>query len=196
VSWLTVFLLFPPRRNGKVTMNGDVVEMPDAEKIAQSNSGAANFVRSEMFARTFREGMTLVEETANYLDGEGREASKMLSRSGALAYAGASMRLTTLLMQIASWLLVLRAVREGDMAVGEAGDSKYRLPAKDRMAIDLLDGELPNRLLLLIDEAGQLYDRIARLDSELFTDTRSATSDRDAAAQQRALFEAFGLKRG
>lgn len=195
-GWLTVFLLSPSRRDGKVNKIGDADKMPDAEKIAHTNDGATNFVRSEVFARTFREGMTLVEETANYLDGEGREASKMLSRSGALAYAGASMRLTTLLMQIASWLLVLRAVREGEMAVGEAGDAKYRLPAKDRMPVDLLDGELPNRLLLLIDEAGQLYDRIARLDLELFTDTRSATNERDAAAQQRALFEAFGHKRG
>ncbi|HNR77466.1 MAG TPA: DUF1465 family protein, partial [Parvularculaceae bacterium] len=41
------------------------------------------FVQSEVFARTFREGMSLVEETANYLDGEGREASKSLSRSAA-----------------------------------------------------------------------------------------------------------------
>lgn len=77
--------------------------------------GAAAFVQSALFARTFREGMALVEETANYLDGEGRDAAKELGREEALAYASASMRLTTQLMQIASWLLVLRAVREDEM---------------------------------------------------------------------------------
>ena len=66
----------------------------------------ADFARSELFERTFQEGMDLVEETAAYLDGGGRQESKLLSRNGALAYASESMRLTTRLMQVASWLLV------------------------------------------------------------------------------------------
>ena len=61
-----------------------------------------DFARSELFDRTFREGMELVEETAAYLDGEGRRDSKMLSRAAPLAYAAESMKLTTRLMQIAS----------------------------------------------------------------------------------------------
>ncbi len=160
-----------------------------------TNPGAMTFVQSEVFARTFREGMSLVEDTANYLDGEGREASKSLSRSAALSYAGASMRLTTQLMQIASWLLVLRAVREGDMSVAEAAEDKYRLGSRERASADLISGELPKKLLTLIDGAGQLYDRILRLDSDLFRNLKSDTSVRDAAAQQRALMDAFGGRR-
>ena len=72
-----------------------------------------DFTRSELFDHTFQEGMDLVEETAGYLDGGGRQESKLLSRNAALAYAAESMRLTTRLMQVASWLLVQRAVREG-----------------------------------------------------------------------------------
>ncbi|MFZ5618005.1 MAG: DUF1465 family protein [Pseudomonadota bacterium] len=166
--------------------------MEAAEKGLTPNSGAMTFVQSEVFARTFREGMALVEETANYLDGEGRDASKSLSRSAALSYAGASMRLTTQLMQIASWLLVLRAVREGDMSVGEASEDKYRLGARERASADLISGELPRKLLTLIDGASQLYDRISRLDTDLFRSSKSATTARDAAAQQRALLDAFG----
>lgn len=156
------------------------------------NSGAMSFVQSEVFARTFREGMALVEETANYLDGEGREASKSLTRSAALSYAGASMRLTTQLMQIASWLLVLRALREGDMALGEASDDKYRLSVRERVPADMLSGELPKKLLFLIEDAAQLYDRISRLDIDLFKTERSAVDAQDAVAQQRALLDAFG----
>ena len=70
------------------------------------------FVASESFKALFREGMALVEDTAAYLDGAGREESKELPRQGALTYASESMRLTTRLMQIASWLLVQRAVAE------------------------------------------------------------------------------------
>src|SRR5215469_2603440 len=83
-----------------------------------------DFARSELFERTFQEGMDLVEETAGYLDGAGRQESKMLSRNAALAYASESMRLTTRLMQVASWLLVQRAVREGDMAAASACEDR------------------------------------------------------------------------
>src|SRR5215470_5128243 len=90
-----------------------------------------DFARSELFERTFQEGMELVEETAGYLDGAGRQESKMLSRNAALAYASESMRLTTRLMQVASWLLVQRAVREGDMAAASACEDRYRLAAEE-----------------------------------------------------------------
>ena len=154
------------------------------------------FVQSEVFARTFREGMALVEETANYLDGEGREASKSLNRSSALSYAGASMRLTTQLMQIASWLLVLRAVREGDMSVGEASESKYRLAAREKAPVDLLSGELPKKLIVLIEGASQLYDRISRLDTDLFRAGVAKAEENNVVAQQQALLDAFGTRRG
>src|SRR6266550_3227 len=58
---------------------------------------------SQAFADLFRDGMALVEQTAAYLDGPGRQEAKKLSRQAALAYATESMRLTTRLMQLASW---------------------------------------------------------------------------------------------
>jgi len=85
---------------------------------------ALEFARSEVFARTFKEGMALVEEAAAYLAGPGRTVSKRLPRAAALAYAGESMRLTTRLMQVASWLLVQRAMRDGEIPVAEAASDK------------------------------------------------------------------------
>src|SRR5213078_5223063 len=89
---------------------------------------------SQAFADLFRDGMALVEQTAAYLDGAGRQESKLLSRNAALAYAAESMRLTTRLMQVASWLLVQRAVREGDMAANAACEDRYRLTAEEGRA--------------------------------------------------------------
>src|SRR5437868_11937855 len=88
---------------------------------------------SQAFAALFREGMALVEETAAYLDGPGRQESKKLNRTAALAYATESMRLTTRLMQLASWLLLHRAVKEGEMTLAQANKekSKVRLSAGD-----------------------------------------------------------------
>ena len=70
---------------------------------------------SGSFGKLFAEGMGLVEESAAYLDGPGRTESRALERQAALGYATESMRLTTRLMQIASWLLLQRAVNEGDL---------------------------------------------------------------------------------
>ncbi len=160
-------------------------------EIDQSVFGENGFIHSELFAKTFKEGMALVEDTADYLDGDGRGASRDLPKNAALAYAGASMRLTTQLMQIASWLLVLRAVREGDMSANEAWDKKYRLPVKEAARPSEYHDLLPFTLVELIDEANQLYDRIGRLDGELFGDVSSDEPVGDAAAQQRALASAF-----
>lgn len=160
----------------------------------ESQNGAAAFVQSALFGRTFREGMDLVEETADYLDGEGREASKLLNRDLAMAYAGASMRLTTQLMQIASWLLVLRAVRENEMKLGEASEPKYRIEAPGADFDGFHADGLPDRLTALIDQTRQLYGRIARLDADIFGRTPDANNPGDAAGQQRALLAAFAEK--
>ena len=59
--------------------------------------------------------MALVEETAAYLDGQGRRESKKLNGTASVTYATESMRLTTRLLELASWLLIRRAVRDGDI---------------------------------------------------------------------------------
>ena len=136
----------------------------------------ADFARSELFDRTFQEGMDLVEETAGYLDGSGRQESKALSRNAALAYAGESMRLTTRLMQVASWLLVQRAVREGDMAPEAACDDRYRLGAEDicRSGADTTE-DLPAGLLLLLDRSERLYERVRHLDRRMYVEQGAAS---------------------
>src|SRR5215204_6353662 len=102
---------------------------------------------SQAFAALFRDGMGLVEETAGYLDGPGRQESKKLERSAALAYATESMRLTTRLMQLASWLLLHRAVKEGEMSLAQANKEKAKVKLSsvrpsDEDAVKLLPGKL------------------------------------------------------
>jgi regulator of CtrA degradation len=128
-----------------------------------------SFAGSALFERTFDEGMALVEETARYLDGKGREEARDLPRKTAMLYAGESMRVTTRLMQAASWLLVQRAVHEGDMEADVAGSDRYRLGSKEIClgAADGVDG-LPDMLRDLLLRSDNLYRRIARLDDVLF----------------------------
>src|SRR3989441_8421636 len=98
--------------------------MADNQAEAEPVRFGQRLAGSQAFSGLFREGMALVEETAAYLDGPGRNESKLLERGGALAYATESMRLTTRLMQLASWLLLHRAVNEGEMSLAQASREK------------------------------------------------------------------------
>jgi regulator of CtrA degradation len=123
---------------------------------------------SQAFAVLFKEGMALVEETASYLDGPGRQESKRLQRSAALAYATESMRLTTRLMQLASWLLLHRAVKEGEMSLAQANKekTKVKLSLGDRTDAETLK-VLPEKLTDLIERSLSLLDRVKRLDATI-----------------------------
>jgi regulator of CtrA degradation len=154
-----------------------------------------DFARSALFDRTFKDGMTLVEDAAAYLDGSGRQESRLLSRSGALAYANISMRLTTQLMQVASWLLVQRAVREGDMPAVEACDDRYRVTAPPELDLSIeFEGEavaLPQGLLNLLDRSRQLYERVRHLDQRMYRDEMEVSSH-PLQSQMERLRAAFG----
>ena len=164
----------------------------------QAEERLLEFTRSELFNRTFREGMDMVEETAAYLDGPGRQDSKKLSRNDALTYASQSMRLTTRLMQVASWLLVQRALKEGEMKSSEARQEKYRLVAEVKADEGLSFSDiakdsysLPARLLDLLARSEQLYERITRLDRSLYG-AIAAQSGNTVADQLSRLEAAFG----
>ncbi len=128
-----------------------------------------SFMGSALFERTFNEGMALVEETARYLDGRGRQESRDLPRKAALLYAGESMRVTTRLMQAASWLLIQRAVSDGEMNAEDASGERYRLGSKEicyggrEESVELL----PNTLQDLLARSDHLYRRIARIEEAL-----------------------------
>lgn len=130
---------------------------------------AQRMAAGEAFGTLFREGMSLVEAAAAYLDGPGREEAKKLTRSAALAYATESMRLTTRLMQIASWLLLQRAVNEGELTreQARAEKTKVKLSPYDPPHDDSL-AALPFRLRALIDQSRYLHERVVRLDALLY----------------------------
>jgi len=157
---------------------------------AASGPGRGDFSRSELFDRTFQEGMELVEDTAAYLDGDGRRESKLLSRSAALAYAAESMKLTTRLMQVASWLLVQRAVREGDMAPTAAGEARYRLSER-RIDSTPSHAELPIALVEYLVRSEKLYDRVLYLDQRMYGEGVADTAPNPVQSQIDRLAAAF-----
>jgi regulator of CtrA degradation len=121
---------------------------------------------SETFKLLFREGMVLVEEAASYLDGPGRRDSRLMPRGEAVAYASESMRLTTRLMQLASWLLLQRSVNEGDLTQAQAQSDKHKvnLVRQELATSPDVFTKLPERLQELALQSQRLQERILHLD--------------------------------
>ncbi len=125
---------------------------------------------SASFQPIFDAGMNLVDETAAYLDGDGRRDVKTMSKSAATLYAAESMRLTTRLMQVASWLLLQRAANQGDMSRSqvEAEKVKVRLDSGADTIESPHYAELPETFRDLVERARLLERRIAMLDREIY----------------------------
>ena len=138
------------------------------KSVNEAVSFGERLASSQVFADLFRDGMALVEETAAYLDGAGRQESKKLERNAALAYATESMRLTTRLMQLASWLLLHRAVKEGEMTLSQANreKTKVKLSAADPGPDEMLE-KLPEQLQVLIARSMILQTKVRRLDTTI-----------------------------
>jgi regulator of CtrA degradation len=123
-------------------------------------------VASGGFDLLYREGMALIEDVAAYLDGDGRSESRALARDASFVYATESMRLTTRLMQLASWLLLQRAVNEGELTAEHARTEKEKV--KFSATPDLRGGpgfaELPPRLTDFIAQGDRLFERVITFD--------------------------------
>jgi regulator of CtrA degradation len=164
-----------------------------AEKLSgeQPVSFGARLAASQSFSALFREGMKLVEETASYLDGAGRQESKKLDRAGALTYATESMRLTTRLMQLASWLLLHRAVNEGEMSLAQANKEKTKVKLAVGEAIDPdAIKVLPEQLRALIARAKKLHDDVRRLDTTIHAPVREEPAAGNPLDRQIGLLKA------
>jgi regulator of CtrA degradation len=123
-------------------------------------------VASGGFELLYREGMALIEDVAAYLDGAGRIESRALQREASFCYATESMRLTTRLMQLASWLLLQRAVNEGELTAETARTEKEKVKFSATPGERGGPGfnELPAALLGFITKGDRLFERVQQFD--------------------------------
>jgi regulator of CtrA degradation len=185
----------PTRKKNRAVTERRAIPRNEPVRFGQS------FASSEGFKALFAEGIALVEEAAAYLDGPGREEAKALTRMPALAYANESMRLTTRLMQLASWLLIQRAVIEGEMTQSQATQqfAKVKLGEKDRgFDAGSLEG-LPLQLQDLSARSLRLQQRVMHIDTLLNTRPARAAEPvapltNGVAAQWSMLSDAFGVR--
>ena len=132
--------------------------------------------------------MALVEETAD-LSRRRRagQDSRRLTRAGSLAYATESMRLTTRLMQLASWLLLQRAVNDGEMSAEQAGAERQKVKLTGFATATEGPGwdDMPERLRELIGRSLRLQERVRRLDGAMETGQSPSSPDNPVVARVR-----------
>lgn len=158
------------------------------------------FQASQQFDQVFRQGMRLVEEAAAYLDGAGRVDAKALKGTATVLYATESMRLTTRLLDLASWLLIRRALKEGEISPEDARKKRTRvkLQAVGRPQHTKGYENLPEGLRDLIEASFALHDRIVQLDRAMAMETAEAEAEEDVIPanpviqQMSRLRQAFG----
>lgn len=144
--------------------------------MSNNAAGTNNTIRfsdrkaaSPAFNKLYAEGMALVEETASYLEGPGRREAKVLSRVAATLYAAESMRLTTRLMQLASWLLLQRALNSGEMTIEQVTSEKSKIRLETSSSNKNIDSwdELPAEFKELVRQSLRLQARIRRMDHDI-----------------------------
>lgn len=162
---------------------------PNMSAVATPVPFGARYATTPRFVALFSDANRLVEDTAAYLDGEGRKDASALEHVAAHAYAQEGMRLTTRLMRLMSWLILRRAVADGDMSVEEADFERRKsmsfvetTPTLETIAI------LPVRLGDLIGAAARLELRILHIDASETLDAPRPSPVRRELSLLRAAF--------
>ena len=140
--------------------------MDDRQNSFRAVAIGPRIVASGGFDNLYRDGMGLIEDVAAYLDGEGRTESRGLPREASFVYATESMRMTTRLMQLASCLLLQRAVNEGELTVENARTEKEKVKFSATPSERGGPGfsRLPDRLRDFIAKGDRLFDRVTQFD--------------------------------
>jgi regulator of CtrA degradation len=191
-------------QRGLAWSSGDGVVMASTsneQRVGKQDNSHSNMIvlterrmASDRFNPIYKRGMALVEETAHYLDSDGRDEAKGLSKPVAMLYASESMRLTTRLMQLASWLLLQRAVNSGEMTINQVMQerTKVRLETPSDAAGNPAFAELPKHFRMLIEHSLMMERDIRRIDHELYGDGQP---DGDAALSANPVNEQLALLR-
>lgn len=119
-----------------------------------------------LIMRTYDETLSLMVEARNYLAYKEPRERPMLGAQTRVMACGEAFRVTSRLTQVMAWLMMQRALCDGEIGLAEAYADDHRL-SEETVCLDDSGGRderLPKGLRSLLVRSHQLYCRIARLD--------------------------------
>lgn len=121
------------------------------------------------FRRTYDETMNLMVEARNYLTFVDRRERECAGALVGLRMSCEAMRVTSRLTQVMAWLMMQRAVHEGEVEVEDALTEGNRLAGGNVCLDDTFsrDENLPGGLRSLLDRSFRLYVRVVRLEEQM-----------------------------
>ncbi|MCR6632362.1 MAG: DUF1465 family protein [Magnetospirillum sp.] len=121
------------------------------------------------FRRTYDETMTLMVEARNYMAYVERREREQAGAVAGLRMSCEAMRVTSRLTQVMAWLMMQRAVHEGEIEPHTALDEANRLSGGEVCLDDSFsrDESLPGGLRSLLERSFSLYQRVVRLEQQM-----------------------------
>jgi regulator of CtrA degradation len=122
--------------------------------------------RALYFDRTYRETMSLLLETRDYMRFREPVDRYALPDDQRLVVNCEALRLTSRLTHIMAWLLIQKAVHAGELTPEEAAAEDHRLAGQSvcRTRRGPVEVSMPPTLATLLERSYQLYARVERLD--------------------------------
>jgi len=127
-------------------------------------SGHAQFTK--FIHRTYDETLQLLEEALDYSTHSWKEDIQGLAGADTMRLTGERMRLTARLSEIMAWLMIHKAVANGEVTVEQAQSAEYHLSADDVCVDDSQDKgpDFPVRLNGMLSHSRELYARVIKMD--------------------------------
>ena len=118
------------------------------------------------FTRTYDEALDLIVEARNYMVYNRPTARRVRPSGDNLRLSCEALRVTSRLTQVMAWLMLQRAVQDGEISPQEACDEKNRLSGQSVCLDDggVEDTDIPAGLRSLLSRSLNLYQRISRLE--------------------------------
>ena len=125
--------------------------------------------QTTVFRRTYDETVDLMVEAKAYMSRVDVIERERVDVVSGLRMSCEAMRVTSRLTQVMAWLLMQRAVQEGEVTAQEAVAERNRLSGADVCLDDSFaqDAVLPRGLRSLLDRSFKLYVRISRIEEQI-----------------------------
>jgi regulator of CtrA degradation len=144
---------------------------PDGRSVPGSGTSqrdsASNIVETgALIMRTYDEALALTREVRDYIATEAPADKAALDHDTQLVASCEEMRVTARMTQVMAWLMLQRAVNDGEIDREQAAQPDNRLGGQETcLAEPAVDpAYLPDRLADLMVRSHSLYERIQRLD--------------------------------